>query len=103
MRALVADRSSNSGVSLREAPEPHPGPNEVLVEVRAVSLNRGEVRRMPQRAGGPIPGWDVPGVVLEGPHEGTRVVGLVGEGAWAERVAIPAGQLAPLPDDVSFE
>jgi NADPH:quinone reductase len=103
MRALVADRSSDSGVSVKEAPEPQAGPGDVLVEVRAVSLNRGEVRRMPQRAEGTIPGWDVAGVVLEGPSQGARVVGLVGEGAWAERVAIPAGQIAPLPDNVSFE
>ncbi len=102
MRALVADRSSTSGVSLTEAPEPQVEPGEVLVEVRAVSLNRGEVRRMPLREEGTIPGWDVAGVVLDGPQEGTRVVGLVDEGAWAERVAVPTNRLAPLPDDVSF-
>jgi NADPH2:quinone reductase len=103
MRALVADRSSASGVSVKEAPEPQPGPDETLVEVRAVSLNRGEVRRMPLREEGTIPGWDVAGVVLEGPQEGTRVVGLADEGAWAERVAVPTGRMAPLPDSVSFE
>jgi NADPH:quinone reductase len=103
MRALVANRSSDSGVSVKEAPEPQVGPDDVLVEVRAVSLNRGEVRRMPMREEGTIPGWDVAGVVLEGPQEGTRVVGLVDEGAWAERVAVPTNRMAPLPDDVSFE
>ena len=92
MRALVANRSSDSGVSVKEAPEPQVGPDDVLVEVRAVSLNRGEVRRMPMREEGTIPGWDVAGVVLKGPQEGTRVVGLVDEGAWAERVAVPAGR-----------
>jgi NADPH:quinone reductase-like Zn-dependent oxidoreductase len=103
MRALVADRSSTSGVSLREAPEPHPAPDETLVEVRAVSLNRGEIRRLPERQEGTIPGWDVAGVVLDGPDEGTRVVGLADQGGWAERVAIPTNRLAPLPDHVSFE
>jgi NADPH2:quinone reductase len=103
MRALVADRSSTSGVSITEAPEPQLGPDETLVEVRAVSLNRGEVRRLPLREEGTIPGWDVAGVVLEGPQEGTRVVGLADEGAWAERVAVPANRVAPLPDSVSFE
>ena len=55
MRALVADRSSPSGVSLTEAPEPQPAPGETLVEVKAVSLNRGEVRRLPARAEGRAP------------------------------------------------
>jgi NADPH:quinone reductase-like Zn-dependent oxidoreductase len=109
MRALVADRSSDSGVSLREAPEPHPRPDEALVEVRAVSLNRGEIRRLPQRQEGTIPGWDVAGVIAaeaadgSGPKAGTRVVALADEGGWAERVAVPTSRLATLPDDVSFE
>jgi hypothetical protein len=34
MRALVADRSATSGVSLREAPDPEPGPNEALIDRR---------------------------------------------------------------------
>ena len=86
MRALVADRSAPSGVSLREAPDPHPEGSEALVEVRATTLNRGEVRRLPGRAEGTIPGWDIAGVVRRaaadgsGPAEGTRVVGLVNEG-----------------------
>jgi NADPH2:quinone reductase len=99
MLALVADRSTPSGVSLREAPDPHPGPSDVLVQVKAVSLNRGEVRRLPARAEGTIPGWDVAGVMADG----TRVVGLAGEGGWAELAAVPAERLVPLPDDVSFE
>jgi NADPH2:quinone reductase len=66
MRALVADRSAPAGVSLREAPDPEPGPGEALIEVRAVSLNRGEVRRLPMREEGTTPGWDVAGVVRRG-------------------------------------
>jgi NADPH:quinone reductase len=104
MRALVAD---GSGVSLREAPDPQVGPGETLVEVRAVSLNRGEVRRLPARAEGTIPGWDVAGIVkragADGPQEGTRVVGLADEGGWAELATVPTSRVAPLPDDVSFE
>ncbi len=108
MRALVADRSSSSGVSLTEAPEPHPGPDEALVEVRAVSLNRGEIRRLPERREGTIPGWDVAGVIAaeaadgSGPKAGTRVVGMADQGGWAERVAIATSRLAGLPDHVSL-
>jgi NADPH:quinone reductase len=99
MLALVADRSATSGVSLREAPDVHVGPSETLVEVKAVSLNRGEIRRLPARAEGTIPGWDVAGVTADG----TRVVGLASEGGWAQLAAVPSDRLVPLPDDVSFE
>jgi NADPH:quinone reductase-like Zn-dependent oxidoreductase len=109
MRALVADRSADSGVSLREAPEPQPGPDEAVLEVRAVSLNRGEVRRLPQREQGTIAGWDIAGVVHRaaadgsGPQAGTRVVALADEGGWAELATAPTSRIAPLPDNVSFE
>ncbi len=96
MRALVAD---GSGVSLAEAPDPQVDPTHALVEVRAVSLNRGEVRRLPARKPGTIPGWDVAGVL----SDGTRVVGLADEGGWAELATVPNDRLAVLPDDVSFE
>jgi NADPH2:quinone reductase len=108
MRALVADRSAPSGVSLAEAPEPQPAPDEVLVEVHAVSLNRGELRRLETRPEGTIPGWDVAGVVRrtapECPPEGARVVGLArGEGAWAELVAVDSEELVELPTAIDFE
>ena len=69
MRALVA---GPSGVSLAEAPDPQAGRSQALVEVRAVSLNRGEVRRLPARAAGTIPGWDVAGVVRRHGVKGER-------------------------------
>ena len=109
MRALVADRSAASGVCLREAPDAQAGPGDALVEVRAVSLNRGEVRRLPERPEGTVPGWDLAGVVRGaaadggGPPEGARVVGLASAGAWAELAAVPTDRLAELPDAVSFE
>jgi len=83
---------------------------EALVRVAAISLNRGEVRRaMSPGEPGLRPGWDLAGTVGRaaadgsGPPEGTRVVGMLASGAWAERVAVPTNALAPLPDGVSFE
>ena len=109
MRALVARPSAPHGVELADVDAPAPALDEALVEVRAVSLNRGEARYLPRRQEGTVHGWDVAGVVRRpaadgsGPGEGARVVGLVDEGAWAERAAVPTRRLAELPDGVSFE
>jgi NADPH:quinone reductase-like Zn-dependent oxidoreductase len=96
-------------VALAEVPDPEQLPFEALVEVKAFSLNRGETRQLPDRPAGSIPGWDVAGVVARaaadgsGPPEGARVVGIVRNGAWAQRVAVRTQNLAELPDGVSFE
>jgi NADPH2:quinone reductase len=109
MRALVARPSAPGGVELAEVEAPSPAPDEALVEVRAVSLNRGEARYLPNREEGTVHGWDVAGVVRDaasdgsGPQQGARVVGLVDEGAWAELAAVPTRRLAELPGEVSFE
>jgi NADPH:quinone reductase len=107
VRALVA--TGNDGLlELREVAEPELDSDEALVEVRAISLNRGESHRLTAAIEGWRPGWDLAGVVREqardgsGPRAGTRVVGWLPEAAWAELAAVPTDRLAALPDEVSF-
>lgn len=108
MRALVNTPGGAAPVTLRDVPEPVPAPNEALVAVKAFSLNRGELRSFVNNPEGWIPGQDVAGIVLRaaangrGPAAGTRVVALTDEFGWAERVAVSAHRMAPLPDNVSF-
>jgi NADPH2:quinone reductase len=106
MLALVAAPPT---AEIREVPDPQPSAGEALVEVRAFSLNRGEVKRLENMSDGELTGWDVAGVVRQaaadgsGPKEGARVVGLMFRGAWAQLANVPTTWLAELPESVSFE
>jgi NADPH2:quinone reductase len=109
MLALVAT-ADHPHVALAEVADPQPLPGEALVDVKAVSLNRGEVKGLSAKTPGDVAGWDLAGVVAQaaadgsGPPAGTRVVGLKHPpGAWAQRAAVPTTVLASLPDGVSFE
>jgi NADPH:quinone reductase-like Zn-dependent oxidoreductase len=95
---------------LKEVEAPQPSPNEAVVKVAAISLNRGEVRgALAGTNPGARPGWDIAGTVVtgatdgSGPKAGERVVGLLRTRAWAEQVAVPTTQLAVLPEVVTFE
>ncbi|WP_028923472.1 zinc-binding dehydrogenase [Pseudonocardia acaciae] len=108
MRALVVTPGSPSGVALSEAPDPVPGPNELLVEVRNSSLNYGDVSGAAGRAAGSVPGWDAAGVVVApaadgaGPAVGERVLSFGGAGAWGELRAVPVRDAAVVPESVDL-
>ncbi len=104
-----------------EADDPKLGPDDVLVEVRAVSVNpvdwkarQGHLDAILPAVFPVIPGWDLAGVVVRpGPAvpefaEGDEVIGYVREdvlsaGTCAEYVAAPVRTLAPKPRRLSFE
>ena len=107
-RAVVVDPAAPGRLVIQSVPAPVPDRGEAIVRVRAISLNRGEVRRSTMADAGWRPGWDLAGHVEKaaadgsGPKVGARVVGLLPEGAWAERVVVPTHALAELPDKVTF-
>jgi NADPH:quinone reductase-like Zn-dependent oxidoreductase len=106
---VKAWQKQNGVLTLADVPEPQPAADQLLVQVRAVSLNRGEVRGVARAAEGAVPGWDVAGIVLEpaqlgaSPSKGARVVALLNGGGWAERVAIPVARVAVIPDGVGYD
>jgi NADPH2:quinone reductase len=104
----ITDPRADGGLDRRELPDPTPGDHDVLIEVRAYAVNRGELTLLAERADGWLPGQDLAGVVARaaadgsGPPEGTRAVGLAGGGGWSQLAVVPSHRVAPLPDGVLF-
>jgi NADPH2:quinone reductase len=108
VKAVVVDPSSSERLAIRSVPLAAAYRDEVTVRVRAISLNRGEVNRAVRSAeAGWRPGWDFAGTVQEtapeggGPAVGTRVVGILPSGAWAETIRAPKDAVAALPEGVT--
>jgi NADPH:quinone reductase-like Zn-dependent oxidoreductase len=104
----ITDPSADGGIARRELSEPDVESHDTLVEVRAYSVNRGELGLLERRPEGWRPGQDVAGVVIAqapdgtGPPAGTRVTGHAEGGSWSERVNVPSNRLGIVPDNVSF-
>jgi NADPH:quinone reductase len=104
--ALTALGDPGGSVALTEIESPSPRENEAVVAQQALSLNRGEVRALRSIDPGVVLGWDAAGVVVSaardgsGPPEGSRVIGIIEVGGWAERVAVPADGLTVIPDQL---
>lgn len=102
-------------LQVQEVPDPTPGPDDVLIQVKATTVNRLDLF---QRNGSrPVnklpftPGLEAAGVVVndaQGFRAGERVMttraqAAKGGGGYAEKIAVPASLLARIPDGVSFE
>lgn len=94
-----------------EVPVPEPGEGEVLVEVAASAVNRADLLQRqgfydPPPGASPYPGLECSGrIAALGPGVSTWTVGdevcaLLGGGGYAEKVAVPTGQLLPVPDGI---
>jgi putative PIG3 family NAD(P)H quinone oxidoreductase len=111
MYAIVID---DKKLAWREVPDPTAAEGEVVVDVTAAGVNRADVSQRqgayPPPAGAPpYPGLECAGVIsavgpgVTGHHVGERVCALLSGGGYAERVAVPAGQLLPVPTGLSLQ
>jgi NADPH:quinone reductase-like Zn-dependent oxidoreductase len=125
MKAAMQDRYGTVDVvEVREVPKPEPGDGEVLVKVRAASVNRADLDGLTPRPGfvrlfygirrprNPRMGWDVAGEVaaigagVERLKPGDRVfadLAAHGAGSFAEYVNAPEGAFEPMPNGMRFE
>jgi NADPH:quinone reductase len=114
VRAVVCRRLGPlDNVVITEHDEPHPGPGQVVVDVRAAGANyvdglMCEGRYQVKFPTPYVPGGEVAGVVSalgEGVEEfevGDRVMAMCAFGAFAERVAVSVASLAHVPEGLSF-
>jgi putative PIG3 family NAD(P)H quinone oxidoreductase len=112
MHAVVITEPGEPDVlNWQEVPDPVPGPGEVVIDVAASGVNRADLMQRqglypPPPGAPPYPGLECSGRVravgaaVTGWRPGDQVCALLAGGGYAEQVAVPAGQLLPVPDSV---
>ncbi|MEU0392558.1 NAD(P)H-quinone oxidoreductase [Streptomyces sp. NPDC006208] len=96
-----------------EVPDPVPGAGEVLVDVVASAVNRADVLQRqgfyePPPGASPYPGLECSGRIaalgpgVSGWSVGDEVCALLAGGGYAQKVAVPVGQLLPVPDGMDL-
>ncbi|OBH24856.1 NAD(P)H-quinone oxidoreductase [Mycobacterium sp. E342] len=111
MRAIVAE--SPDRLSWQDVPDVSAGPGEVLIQVAAAGVNRADLLQAagkypPPPGASDIIGMEVSGVVAETGEGvtdwtvGQHVCALLAGGGYAEYVAVPAGQVMPVPSRVDL-
>lgn len=114
MRAVLApDPGGPEALIVRDLPDLEPGPGEVVLEVAASAINRADLlQRMgfypPPPGASDVLGLECSGTVralgagVEGWSVGDQACALLSGGGYAEQVAVPAGQLLPIPDGIDL-
>ncbi|HKC27908.1 MAG TPA: NAD(P)H-quinone oxidoreductase [Jatrophihabitans sp.] len=114
MRAVVVTEPGGPEVlEVREVPDPQPEPDEVLIDVAAIGINRADLL---QRQGNYPPppgassylGMECSGTIaalgagVAGWSVGDEVCALLSGGGYAEKVTAPVGLVLPVPAGVSL-
>ncbi len=114
MRAVVVDQPGGPEVlTVAEVPDPVPGPGEVLLDVAATAVNRADLLQRqgfypPPPGASDVIGLECSGRVVAlgegvtGWAVGDEACALLAGGGYASRVAVPAGQLLPVPPGVDL-
>jgi NADPH2:quinone reductase len=104
----VASGLASGELAMRDVPEPHAGPGEVLISIAAAGVNRADLLQRkgqyPSPPGWPEwPGLECSGTVADvgegvsGVREGDALCALVGGGAYADAIAVPVDLTLPVP------
>lgn len=114
MKAIVCpEYGPLSNLEFRELPDPEPGPDEVVVRAEAIGVNfpdgllvQGLYQMKPETPF--VPGMEAGGIVeaaggnVSHVKPGDRVVVMLNNGAYAQKVLAPANRVFPLPDSMPF-
>lgn len=114
MRAITLPSFGDESVlTLSDIPAPTISDDEVLVDVAAAGVNRADLMQRqghypPPKGESEIPGLEVSGTIsaigsaVTGWSVGDQVCALLAGGGYAEQVAVPVGQLLPVPTGVGL-
>src|SRR6187402_3157695 len=115
MRAVIApDPGGFEALTVADLPDPEAGPGEVVVDVVASAVNRADTLQRqgfypPPKGASDVLGLECSGRIsavgegVDGHQVGDEVCALLAAGGYAEKVAVPAGQVMPLPPGVDVK
>nr|WP_316246494.1 NAD(P)H-quinone oxidoreductase [Streptomyces sp. WAC01526] len=114
MRAItIPEPGGPEALVWADVPDPQPAEGEVLIEVAASAVNRADLLQRqgfydPPPGSSPYPGLECSGRIsalgpgVHGWAVGDEVCALLAGGGYAEKVAVPAGQVLPVPAGVDL-
>jgi len=108
---VVTEPGGPEAMRVKDVPDPEPGPDEVIVAVAAAGINRADLMQRqghypPPPGASPYLGLECSGTVaavgsdVAGWSVGDPVCALLSGGGYAEKVAVPVGQLLTVPSGV---